>query len=209
MPTNVEIKAFVPDRAGLLAKARELATEPELVLKQRDVFYEAKQGRLKLRQVEEFDAKGMSRGQRGELIFYDRPDTSGPKQSNYAIYRTADPGALDAVLLMGLASLGVVSKTRVLLMVKYWPFLWFTSLMSRFAWASCRVSVNLPCTSPCGLAIICDLVHRVHVDQVDGLGDFMLCRVPLGYVPLLPSTSVLLQELEVVMKEGQSTEEGQ
>lgn len=107
MPSNVEIKARVRDPQNLLAKAAELAdSNPELI-KQRDTFFEAKQGRLKLRDF---------RNGKGELIRYQRPDATGPKVSDYAITRTDDPEGLAAVLTHALGTIGVVTKTRTLLL---------------------------------------------------------------------------------------------
>ena len=83
MATNVEIKARARDFGRQRALAAELAgSEPEL-LEQTDVFFPAPTGRLKLRQFAP---------DRGELIFYQRPDTAGANQSHYTISRTGEPG---------------------------------------------------------------------------------------------------------------------
>jgi hypothetical protein len=59
------------------------------VIVQEDVFFNIPKGRLKLRIL----------GPRsGELIQYVRSDESGPKASNYLIFRTKEPARLREVL---------------------------------------------------------------------------------------------------------------
>jgi predicted adenylyl cyclase CyaB len=105
MPANVEIKARVASPESLLARAAELADGPGEIIKQRDTFFVVPQGRLKLREFGDGT---------GELIRYSRPDATGPKVSDYAIFRTGDPQGLCTVLEGALGMLGVVSKTRTL-----------------------------------------------------------------------------------------------
>lgn len=139
MPSNIEIKARVNDRRGLEKIARRMADSQEMLL-QEDTFFQTGKGRLKLREIE---------GRDGELIFYERPDLEGPKQSNYLITRTTDVRGLLTVLSSAYGIAGVVRKQRQVYHVGQ---------------------------------------TRVHLDLVEGLGDFM--------------------ELEVVLREGQSPEEG-
>ncbi|KAM6094816.1 uncharacterized protein VSU04_005926 [Chlamydotis macqueenii] len=111
------------------------------VLVQADTFFRVPRGRLKLRRTPDG---------RGELIFYDRPDTTGPKLSSFSITPTDDPDGLEAVLAQALGVLGTVRKERLLFLVGQ---------------------------------------TRLHLDSVEGLGHFL--------------------ELEVVLAEGQSVEEGE
>lgn len=107
MPANVEIKARVGDPEQLHSRALQLAdTQPEII-RQRDTFFEVPEGRLKLRDF---------RNGRGELIWYRRPDAAGPKVSDYAISRTDDPAGLASLLAAALPVIGVVTKTRTLLL---------------------------------------------------------------------------------------------
>lgn len=75
-----------------------------------------------------------------ELIYYDRPDTEGPKLSSYekSPIPSGSVPSLDAVLTQALGVSGMVKKTRHLFLVGQ---------------------------------------TRVHVDQVEGLGDFMELEV--------------------------------
>lgn len=107
MPRNVEIKARVPDPAAVHAAALEVATEPPVTLRQHDVFYRVECGRLKLRRFPDGPA---------ELIRYHRPDATGPKTSDYDIFRTKDGQKLHDVLAASLGIRGEVIKVRTLVM---------------------------------------------------------------------------------------------
>ena len=105
MPTNVEIKAVVPDVAHLRARAELLSGTPGQEIPQEDAFFRVPQGRLKLRELSP---------EQGELIYYEREDARDPKPSRYLIARTREPAALRAVLAAALGLRGVVRKRRVL-----------------------------------------------------------------------------------------------
>ena len=141
MPSNVEIKARVWDFAETQRRAESLSDAPVQVIPQEDTFFHTEEGRLKLRQLAP---------NRGQLIYYTRPDRAGPKRSDYHIFDTIDPSNLRRVLELAYGIRGVVRKTRFLYLVGQ---------------------------------------TRIHLDDVEGLGQFL--------------------ELEVVMREGQSDEEGQ
>ncbi|XP_064559200.1 uncharacterized protein LOC135442854 [Zonotrichia leucophrys gambelii] len=111
------------------------------VLLQTDTFFRVPRGRLKLRRTQDG---------RGELIFYERPDSAGPKLSKFSITPTADPEGLQAVLSQSLGVLGTVRKERLLFLLGQ---------------------------------------TRLHLDRVQGLGDFL--------------------ELEVVLRPEQSEEDRQ
>lgn len=141
MARNVEIKARLRDITKVLNTLRNITTSDGEILKQCDTFYPTPNGRLKLREIE---------GVHSELIFYDRPDTEGPKLSSYEKYDFSEQSNLSSVLQKALGTKGIVRKERRLFMVGQ---------------------------------------TRVHVDEVEGLGTFI--------------------ELEVVLKEDQSAQEGQ
>ena len=140
MPRNIEIKAQVSDLAALERRASPLADSGPEAIFQDDTFFACPTGRLKLRDF----GNG-----RGELIFYQRADETGPKPSYYRIAPTDDPQSLRQVLLEAYGSPGRVIKQRVLY------------LAGR---------------------------TRIHLDRVEGLGDFM--------------------ELEVVLAEDETPEQG-
>jgi len=100
----VELKARVADLhsakqqlAGF--KARHVGT-----FRQIDTYFNVPKGRLKLREIE--DRKG------GELIYYERKDTSGPKESDVFILRIRKPATLKALLEKVLGKKITVDKKR-------------------------------------------------------------------------------------------------
>lgn len=142
MLRNIEVKARANDFARQHALARELAggADPQLI-EQLDVFFRCPKGRIKLRYLSP---------DRGELIFYERPDEEGPSLSRYVIAPTSAPDALEQALTAAYGVAGRVKKTRHLY----------------------RAGQT-----------------RIHLDEVEGLGQFL--------------------ELEVVLGEGQSAAEGE
>ncbi len=100
---NVEVKLPVADPAVLEAKVRALADSGPFELEQDDTFFACAAGRLKLRQFTP---------DRGELIAYERPDTTGPKLSRYSIAPTQAPDTLRDVLARALGTAGRVRKHR-------------------------------------------------------------------------------------------------
>jgi predicted adenylyl cyclase CyaB len=108
MPANVEIKARVGNPARLKALAEALAGTPGQHIVQEDTFFAVPRGRLKLRKFSSNSA---------ELIYYEREDGPGPKESRYSISRTREPDSLKAVLQVSLGVRGVVRKTRTLYLV--------------------------------------------------------------------------------------------
>jgi predicted adenylyl cyclase CyaB len=141
MPSNIEIKARVRNFDEVRRRAEKLSDTPVEILPQEDLFFNTPQGRLKLRILTQ---------DKGQLIYYTRPDQEGPKRSDYYISLTSDPESLRHVLQLAYGIRGIVRKTRYLYLVGQ---------------------------------------TRVHLDDVEGLGEFM--------------------ELEVVMQAGQSDGEGQ
>ena len=85
----------------------------------------------------------------GELIYYDRPDTEDPAESNYVLFPTKEIKTVTEILTRSLGILGVVRKRRILYLTGQ---------------------------------------TRIHLDDVEGLGTFV--------------------ELEVVLQEGQTGEDG-
>jgi len=105
MARNIEIKAQLDQLDGYLTKAKALADSGPIEIVQDDTFFDCPRGRLKLRT---FSVTS------GELIFYQRPDLSGPKQSVYSIAPTTSPGLLHDLLAQAYGEIGRVRKTRTL-----------------------------------------------------------------------------------------------
>lgn len=132
MKRNVEIKAKVPDLGAVRRIVESFADSGPMELEQEDTFFACPRGRLKLRRF-----VGCTQA---ELIYYERPESSGPKESRYLVHPTADPDGLRDVLTAALNIRGVVRKRRTVYLV-----------------------------GP----------TRVHLDQVEGLGEFVELEVVL------------------------------
>jgi adenylate cyclase, class 2 len=122
---NLEIKAVDPDPPATLQAAFAFGAEDEGWLHQRDTYFHAVQGRLKLREAPP---------QPAELIAYARAELTGPKISLYRVVPVTDHLALIDALTDSLGVRVVVEKARRLL-----------------RWRNVRI----------------------HLDHVDGLGDFV------------------------------------
>lgn len=108
MPRNVEIKTRVNGLQGLLERVKHVADSGPLELLQDDTFFSCAHGRLKLRELSPTE---------GQLIFYQREDVSGPKESRYLISVTADPGSLRDTLAAALGACGRVRKCRLVFLI--------------------------------------------------------------------------------------------
>ncbi|MEA2380894.1 MAG: cytidine deaminase [Solirubrobacteraceae bacterium] len=100
---NVELKARDPEPERSLERARALCAEDRGELRQRDTYFAAPRGRLKLREQQPGGA---------ELIAYERPDAAQARESRYRIAPVADPDALRDALDAALGTVAVVDKRR-------------------------------------------------------------------------------------------------
>jgi len=102
MPQNIEIKAFLPNPPRVGEVVEQIGEEKGVIL-QEDTFFTSPKGRLKLRRLSD---------KQGELIYYERPDVHGPKQSDYIKVTTEDPDGHRSVLEKVQGIEGVVRKKR-------------------------------------------------------------------------------------------------
>ena len=105
MPVNIEIKSRAWDSARIRLLVESLARTSGEQIEQEDIFFVVPRGRLKLRILSTISA---------ELIYYEREDHAGPKESRYVISRTSEPESLRNVLAESLGVRGVVRKKRTL-----------------------------------------------------------------------------------------------
>lgn len=107
MPVNVEIKAKCVNHDQ--ARAFLLSREAAYVGKdhQTDTYFRVERGRLKLREGEIENA----------LIFYEREDLAGPKNSRFLYYPTRPGSVLKEVLARSLGVLVVVNKRRDIFLI--------------------------------------------------------------------------------------------
>lgn len=99
---NVEIKARCDDLAHVRAQLRAMGAHFQGEDHQVDTYFVLPDGRLKLREGTLETA----------LIFYRRPDQTGPKVSDVRRYEPAQPAALKPVLAAALGVDVVVDKQR-------------------------------------------------------------------------------------------------
>jgi adenylate cyclase class IV len=108
MARNVEIKARLANIADIEPKVAVLADAGPTSIAQDDSFFHCAHGRLKLRVF----ADGT-----GELIAYERSDTTGPKLSDYVRAPVAEPDALREALTRACGLRGRVVKQRTLYLI--------------------------------------------------------------------------------------------
>jgi homotetrameric cytidine deaminase len=103
---NVELKAHDHDPEATLAAALGHGAEDQGVLRQKDTYFAAREGRLKLREEEDG----------ATLIAYARADEAAARTSAYHLVGVPDPAALNAALDAALGTVVVVEKFRRLLL---------------------------------------------------------------------------------------------
>ena len=108
MARNVEIKARIESVEALAPRVAARADQGPIEIRQDDTFFICAQGRLKLRA---FSAD------EGQLIFYRRPDQTGPKESFFIISPTTSPDSLREALSLAYGQAGRVRKQRTLYLV--------------------------------------------------------------------------------------------
>jgi adenylate cyclase class IV len=121
---NLELKVRCPDDAALdaiEATARARGAVYLRAMYQRDTYFAAPRGRLKLREWRRED-EGPAAATSGDdaeagdhgatLIAYDRPDEAGSRVSDYLLCPVPDPDALRAALARALGVRLVVEKRR-------------------------------------------------------------------------------------------------
>jgi predicted adenylyl cyclase CyaB len=105
MSRNIEIKARIASIDALIPHVSAIADQGPVEIDQDDTFFACATGRLKLRTLSEDS---------GELIFYRRADTLGPKESFYVRAATSSPESLREVLSLAYGLAGRVRKHRTL-----------------------------------------------------------------------------------------------
>jgi predicted adenylyl cyclase CyaB len=100
---NIELKARCQDIGGLREACRSLGAEGQEPERQLDTYFGVSHGRLKLRE---------SLPSGAELIFYERADIAGPRESHYETCAVEDAEGLKAILKKALGVRAVVAKRR-------------------------------------------------------------------------------------------------
>lgn len=106
---NIEIKAKAKNLDDLKKVAKLLATSHLGVDTQVDTYFQTKDGRFKLR---ESSMKG------AYLVPYLRPNTAGPKKSDYAMIPVEDGGKIKQLFQQILGEIKVIRKKRDIYLIK-------------------------------------------------------------------------------------------
>jgi len=107
MPINLEIKIKVSSFEPMVAQLKKIKAKRTAILKQRDVYFVASEGLLKLRKE----------GKHQELIRYKRNETGKKRWSNFEILELHQPHA-ERFLSNLLTKEVVVEKERLLFLYK-------------------------------------------------------------------------------------------
>lgn len=108
MAANIEFKAKVDNYDYIYDSVAQLTKDIPTILLQKDVFYNIRFGRLKLRSICDTDH---------ELIFYLRPNKKGPKQSKYIRIHISNQSLVNTILSKLFGQLVVVNKKRDLFLL--------------------------------------------------------------------------------------------
>ncbi len=164
---NLEIKASDSDPHATLQAALRFGAEDHGLTAQRDTYFHAVTGRLKLREAPPRPA---------ELIAYARADVAGPKVSHYRVVPVADHLALIEALTDSLGVRCVVEKGRRVLRWRN-----VRIHLDRVAGLGHFVELEAVATSPGGLEVERDRVEQLRAAL--GIADDQL--VAQGYADLL------------------------
>lgn len=157
MPSNIEIKVRVADLPKVAALVASMTDTPPQRLEQRDTFFRCSTGRLKLREI----GAGQS-----ELIFYDRADVTGAKQSIYEITPVADAATLKSVLRQALGETVVVEKTRVLYLIGQ-TRIHLDTVIGLGTFLELEVVLRPDQSSSGGYEVAADLMRRLGIRESD------------------------------------------
>jgi predicted adenylyl cyclase CyaB len=153
MARNVEIKARIESVDAFLPLARAVADTEPMDIFQEDTFFNCPSGRLKLRVLSERE---------GQLIFYQRPDSKGPKTSVYHISATSEPRTLLKTLTLAYGICGRVVKQRTLLLCGQ-TRLHLDRVEGLGHFLELEVVLTDEQTSEAGIAIANDLLARLDI----------------------------------------------
>ena len=109
---NVEIKAFCSDPKKVEEILLSNGAEFKGIDNQKDTYFKVNEGRLKIRQGNIENA----------LIYYKRENESGPKQSKFQLYQSADIEYLIPILTDSLGILTIVKKHRKIFYIDFVKF---------------------------------------------------------------------------------------
>jgi len=170
MPVNIEIKAIIHDLTCLENLVWNMTRTDPIYLLQEDIFFNVPHGRLKLRILSP---------DKGELIFYDRPNHVGPKQSSYCKSEISDPQGTKEVLTKALGIKGFVRKTRRLYLYNQ-TRIHIDDVEGLGNFLELEVMLDENQNTEDGIAIAEDIMRQLSIDKHD--------LIDLAYVDLISAS---------------------
>jgi predicted adenylyl cyclase CyaB len=153
--TNFEFKARLADATQVQSVMAQRGAEVECLMQHNDTYFRVASGRLKLREIAFLpvaSARMPLPPSRCELIYYQREDDAGVKRSDYLITPVADAESMRDLLTAALGIRVAVKKRRTLYLLGY------------------AQKPHAP--QPPHI--------RVHLDEVEALGNFVEVEAVLG-----------------------------
>lgn len=157
MNRNIEIKARVYDLKSVVRRTEAVADKGPFIIDQEDTFFHCPKGRLKLRRLSDSEA---------ELIFYDRPDGTAPKECRYIRSSTSTPDELHDILSSSLGVRGVVRKRRLLYLTGQ-TRIHLDEVEGLGQFAELEVVLEPGQTAADGTRIARDLMGRLKIEESD------------------------------------------
>jgi adenylate cyclase class IV len=164
---NIEYKARLRDVGQVEAALRMIGATDAGMLVQRDTYFRAPEGRLKLREMPD----------RAELIAYERDESGATMESRYTLTPIADPATERARRSAEYGVRGVVEKSRALWLYRNARIhLDHVAGLGRFL----EIEVVEPRTAEEGAALLGELLAVLDLSRADA--------VRASYIDLLEAT---------------------
>jgi adenylate cyclase len=160
MPKNIEIKARLKDQKSLRTAVESMAGRGPDRLVQVDTFFRCPKGRLKLR---------IPSRSGGELIYYEREDTSRPRVSRYFLAPAPDAKGLLETLAAALGVRGTVRKKRDVYRVGQ-TRIHLDEVEALGSFVELEVVLAEGQTPADGMAVIKGLMNRLGIEEQDLVG---------------------------------------
>ncbi|MBN1397592.1 MAG: class IV adenylate cyclase [Bacteroidetes bacterium] len=109
MLQNLELKARIPSLPAAIRTAAGLHSRSREFLCQRDIYYNVRHGRLKLRIINSRTA---------ELIYYIRPNKGTSRYSDYIVMSVGDPQSVNKILTTAIGRKIIIDKKRRIFLYK-------------------------------------------------------------------------------------------
>ncbi len=178
-----KVRCTEVDLADVTSRALRLGAVANGTLWQRDTYFHAPLGRLKLREIGHMDQQTLSAGLVDEavLIGYVRADSHQSRFSSYQLVPVKSPESLREALGQVLGIRGVVEKTRVLLLYKHTRIHLDTVV-------GLGTFVELETVEP-EMNSNDTLLHDEHARVSSALGLERFAAVPASYIDLLETAT--------------------